>query len=123
VRGYDYNSFTAAECGTGATTGCPVYDQLLGSRIAVANVELRFPLLGVLGLGDGYYGLLPIEGAFFYDAGIAWGQTTTGNVVMSTGATLRMNLFGFAIAQMDVVRPFQRPERSWMVRFSLTQGF
>ena len=123
VRGYDQNSFTASECGSGATTGCPVYDQLLGSRIVVANAELRFPLFGVLGLGSGYYGALPIEAGLFYDAGLAWSQTTTGNVVMSAGTFARMNLFGFAIAQLDVVRPFQRPQQDWMVRFTLTQGF
>ncbi len=124
VRGYDYSSFTASECGAaGAGAGCPVYDQLLGSRIVVANAELRFPLFGVLGVGDGFYGPLPIEAALFYDAGLAWGQSVDGRTVMSAGATLRMNLFGFAIAQLDLVHPFQRPDRDWMVRFSLTQGF
>ena len=28
-----------------------------------------------------------------------------------------------AIGQMDVVHPFNRPQKDWMVRFSLTQGF
>ena len=27
------------------------------------------------------------------------------------------------IGQMDIVRPFNRPQKDWMVRFSLTQGF
>ena len=88
----------------------------------LANVLLTILFL-LMAPWVGLVVLLPIEAAFFYDAGMAWGQHTTGNVVMSAGATLRMNLFGFAIAQMDVVRPFQRPERTWMVRFSLTQGF
>jgi hypothetical protein len=34
-----------------------------------------------------------------------------------------MNLFGYAIGQMDIVHPFDRPQKNWMVRFSLTQGF
>jgi outer membrane protein assembly factor BamA len=122
VRGYDYNSFDTSECGS-ATTGCPVYDQLIGSRVVVGNAELRFPLFGLLGLGDGYYGALPIEAALFYDAGMAWDQTRDGTVVTSAGATLRMNLFGFAIGQLDYVRPFQRPGVGWLVRLSLTQGF
>ena len=122
VRGYDFNSFDSSECGT-STTSCPVYDQLIGSRVVVGNAELRFPLFGLLGLGDGYYGALPIEAALFYDAGMAWDQTRDGTVVTSAGATLRMNLFGFAIGQLDYVRPFQRPGVGWLVRLSLTQGF
>lgn len=122
VRGYDYNSFDGSECGA-STTSCPALDQLFGSRIAVANAELRFPLLGLLGLGDGYYGALPIEAALFYDAGLAWSNNVNGTVVQSTGVSLRMNLFGYAVAQLDYAHPFQRPERNWMLRLSLTQGF
>src|SRR5439155_1083556 len=51
---------------------CPELDQLSGSRIAVANAELRFPLTRSLILGFLPVGLPPIEGAIFYDAGIAW---------------------------------------------------
>jgi outer membrane protein assembly factor BamA len=129
VRGYDQSSFSTAECGTGS--GCPVFDQLLGSRIIVANAELRFPPFGLLGLGSGYYGVLPIEAAVFYDAGLAWTRaqgaelfnTGTRQIVSSAGVTLRMNLFGFAIGQLDFVHPFDRPQKDWMIRLSLTQGF
>jgi hypothetical protein len=123
VRGYDYGSFN--------TLNEPVYDHLFGSRIMVASMELRFPLFGVLGLGGGYYGVLPVEAGLFYDAGVAWTGTEgvqvfgTGprQVIHSAGASFRMNLFGFAIGQMDVVHPFQRPQKDWMVRFSLTPAF
>ncbi|MDQ6828231.1 MAG: peptidase S9, partial [Gemmatimonadota bacterium] len=51
VRGYASESFDPRECtgatqATATTYGCPVIDRLLGSRIAVLNAELRFPLLG-----------------------------------------------------------------------------
>jgi len=130
VRGYDIGSFSGIECGV-STNSCPVVDQLFGSRIIVASAELRFPLFGLLHAGGGYYGILPIEAGVFYDAGVAW----TGNegakifgtgprdVVRSAGGTFRMNLFGFAIGQMDVVHPFNRPRKDWMVRFSLTPAF
>jgi Tol biopolymer transport system component len=130
VRGYDIGSFDASECGT--TNGsCPVFDQLVGSKILVGNAELRFPPFGLLHLGGGYYGFLPIEAGIFYDAGVAWtateGAQLFGNgprkIVRSTGVSLRMNLFGYAIGQMDVVHPFDRPQKNWMVRFSLTEGF
>jgi len=129
VRGYDFGSLDASECGTGPT--CRIFDQLFGSKILVANAELRFPPFGLLGLGGGYYGFLPIEAGIFYDAGLAWttseGAQLFGNgprkIVRSTGVSLRMNLFGYAIGQMDVVHPFDRPQKDWMVRFSLTEGF
>jgi Tol biopolymer transport system component len=131
VRGYDVGSFDASECGSTSSTRCPVFDQLLGSRLLVGNVELRFPPLGLLGIGGGYYGVLPIEAAIFYDAGVAWtdaeGARLFGNgprqIVTSAGASLRMNLLGYAIGQMDIVHPFERPAKNWMLRFSLTPGF
>ena len=132
VRGYDLGSFDASECNNSTTlSSCPVFRQLLGSRMLIGNVELRFPPFGLLGLGGGYYGILPVDAAIFYDAGLAWtgseGAQLFGNgprkIIRSTGVTFRMNLFGYAIGQMDVVHPFNRPEKNWMLRFSLTEGF
>src|SRR3989454_12080658 len=75
VRGYDIGSFSAGECGNGNGTTCPVFDQLIGSKILVGNIELRFPPFGLLGVGGGYYGALPIEAGIFYDAGVAWADS------------------------------------------------
>jgi len=130
VRGYDMGSFTPGECGPVAGL-CPVFDQMVGTRFIVASAELRFPPFGLLGLGSSYYGFLPVDAAIFYDAGVAWTATQgaeifgTGprQVVKSAGISFRMNLLGYAIGQMDVVHPFNRPQKDWMVRFSLTQGF
>ncbi len=133
VRGYDINSFSASECGN-STTSCPVFDQLVGSRLLVGNVELRFPPFGLLGAGGGYYGVLPIEAGVFYDAGVAWTSTQGAQlfgasgpgarkIVRSAGVSFRLNLLGYAIGQMDVVHPFDRPQKDWMLRFSLTEGF
>ena len=134
IRGYDLGSIDASECGNSASGTCPIFDQLLGSKILVANAELRFPPFGLLGLGGGYYGILPIEAGIFYDAGLAWDAThgaqlfgATGpdarKIVRSTGVSFRMNLFGYAIGQLDVVHPFDRPGKGWMMRLSLTEGF
>src|SRR5262249_14251943 len=49
VRGYDYGSFSASECGVNTNGACPVFDQLIGSRLLVGNVEVRAPLLGLFG--------------------------------------------------------------------------
>ena len=127
VRGYDYNSFSASECpSTGGT--CPAFDRLFGSRLLLGNVEARVPLLGVLGLGSGYYGALPIEAGVFADAGIAWNSDQATSLshrqaVTSAGAVLRMNLFGFAVAELDYVKPFQRPQKGWYWELNLTPGF
>jgi Tol biopolymer transport system component len=135
VRGYDYNSFTAAEC-IGGSAGCPVYNQLFGSRMIVGNAELRFPLFGALGIGQGMFGVLPVDFLVFGDAGIAWDDThSTINIppfhcdlscrepVYSSGVGLRINLLGFLIAEVDYVKPFQRPVKGAYWQFSFTPGF
>ena len=129
VRGYDYGSFRADECGSAADGSCPVFERLLGSRMVVANAELRFPLWGVFG-GDNFYGPLPVELGVFADAGAAWDRSRslhlTGpdrNLVRSVGAVVRVNLLGFAIGQIDYSRPLDRPGRGWIWQFSLRPGY
>ena len=34
-----------------------------------------------------------------------------------------MNAFGYAIVELDYVRPFDRSGRGWLWQFSLTPGF
>ncbi|MFL5403559.1 MAG: BamA/TamA family outer membrane protein [Gemmatimonadales bacterium] len=133
VRGYSFGSFDASECHASALdpTSCPVFDRLLGSRIVVANAELRFPLFGVLGIGSGYYGALPVEFSVFGDGGLAWDSqhdpsvfgSGTRDPVYSAGAGLRLNLLGFAIAEVDLVHPFDRPGKGWVWQFELQPGF
>ena len=129
VRGYDYNSFEASECGITTDGSCPVFDRLFGSRMVVGNVELRAPLWAAFG-GSGLYGPLPVEIGVFADAGAAWGQGSalhlTGadrNLVRSVGALVRVNLMGFAIGQFDYARPLDRPGRGWIWQFTLRPGF
>ena len=89
---------------------CPAFDRLIGSRVAIANAEVRFPIWGAFG-GNQFYGPLPIEGAFFTDAGVAWGQSLRAGTlpgdnqpVFSVGAALRVNVFNFAVAEIDFVQ-------------------
>jgi outer membrane protein assembly factor BamA len=130
VRGYDYNSFEASECGATTDGSCPVFDRLIGSRMVVANVELRAPVWGLFGGGRRFYGPLPVDVGVFADAGAAWGQggalRVTGpdrNLVRSVGVLLRVNLLGFAVGQLDYARPLDRPGRGWIWQFSLRPGF
>ena len=128
VRGYGVDSFEAGECTS--SESCPTYDRLVGSRMLVGNLEFRFPLLRPFGVTDRMYGPVPIEVAFFLDGGVTWskGQKPSflnGNrePVSSGGISLRTNLMGFAVAQIDFARPFDRPGRGWIWGFSLTPGF
>jgi hypothetical protein len=132
VRGYRVGSFDASECHPTAADpgGCPVFDRLVGSRMLVGNLELRFPLLGVLGLGSGYYGALPIDFTLFGDGGVAWNNGETPSfsggdrsAVYSAGAGLRFNLFGYAVLEFNAVHPFDRPDKNWVWEVNLQQGF
>jgi outer membrane protein assembly factor BamA len=128
VRGYDPGSFEAGECGTQTDGSCPAFDRLIGSRVAIANAELRFPLWGAFG-GDRFYGPIPVELAVFTDAGVAWGRNSRPSFsggdrkpVTSAGAAVRINLLGFAVAEIDYVRPLDRPRRGWLWQVNFRPG-
>jgi Tol biopolymer transport system component len=127
LRGYTYGSFRTNECvadpGNNSQTGCAELDQLIGSKIAVANVELRFPLTRSLVLGFLPIGFPPIEAAVFYDAGLAWSE---GSIVKlnraagenpvlvraplrSWGGSIRVNMLGLMILRFDYTNPINRP--------------
>jgi len=128
VRGYNTGSFSADECGAG---GCDVYDRLIGSKLLVANAEIRFPLFQVLGIGKGYYGILPVEFLAFFDSGLAWSSDNKvwflsggdRKPVSSAGVGLRMNMFGYIILGVDFVHPFNRPKKDWYFQFTFMPGF
>jgi outer membrane protein assembly factor BamA len=112
------------------TVVCPVYDELLGSRMLVGNLELRFPLLRPFGASRAMYGPLPVEVALFADAGVAWFQGQRPSLlggerdgVSSVGVAFRVNFFGFAVGEFDVVRPLQRGNRGWAFQFNFLPGF
>jgi len=129
VRGYDYTTFEYREFDE-TNPQFFDFDRLLGTRMLVANVELRFPVFKVLGLGRGYYGIWPLEFLAFYDIGTAWysGEKPSwfgGNKkpVSSAGVGLRTNLFGALVLGFDYVYPFDRPLKGWHWQFTITPGF
>lgn len=126
VRGYQYGSFSTQEYADNAST----FNRIIGSKIIVANFELRFPLLGLFGIGKGYYGFLPLEFGGFFDSGLAWDRFDKPwfaggdrKPVSSTGLVARLNLFGYLIGEVDFVKPINRPGKGWMWEFNLSQGF
>ncbi|MEX2582548.1 MAG: peptidase S9 [Gemmatimonadota bacterium] len=134
IRGYQD---VYSRCLGGAQTvdnSCEVLPSLLGSRIGVLNAELRFPLIRQLVIGSSF-GLPPIEGIVFGDAGIAWNSDTTPTLrrgipldpgergfLTSAGAGARINLFGVLIMEIDYVNAFQR-DRGWHWQFGFVPGF
>ncbi|WP_396205736.1 hypothetical protein [Gemmatimonas sp.] len=126
VRGYNREDIGSFGC-----TGLPNDDgsscsasELIGSRVAFANAELRFPMIRRYGNRTNLLGgLPPIDGLFFYDAGVAWskGQSvslsrpanlsvdTARGLLQSYGFGIRMNLFGIAVIRWDWAVPVSRP--------------
>src|SRR5438876_186618 len=126
IRGYTAGSFRSHECAvsaqTNSQTGCADLDQMIGSKIAVGNVELRFPLTRSLVLGFLPLGFPPIEGALFYDIGMAWNDASiikwhraasedpllVRTPLRSWGGSIRANVFGLVIMRLDYTKPLNR---------------
>jgi WD40 repeat protein len=123
VRGYDRNNVLWLTCPiVGASSVNCSAVQLLGSRVAVANAEIRFPLVRRFELGLLPIALPPLDGLFFFDAGMAWskGQTVYASrpamydanqmryPLRSYGLGLRLNLFNYAILRWDYAVPLDQ---------------
>jgi hypothetical protein len=124
VRGYDLRTFMADECGR-TSTECSLLGELTGARLAVMNLELRAPLLGLLS-GDIYYGRVPIEAIAFVDAGFMWtrnaGASLERDRFRSVGAGARANLGGF-LFELTAARPVDRGGAGWTVSLLLRPGW
>jgi Tol biopolymer transport system component len=141
IRGYTAGSFRNNECiantQSNSQTGCAELDQLIGSKIAVGNVELRFPLTRSLVLGFLPLGFPPIEGALFYDVGMAWDDASTikwhraatedpvlvRTPLRSWGGSIRANVFGLLIMRLDYTKPLDRPVKHSYWTISLGPTF
>jgi hypothetical protein len=122
VRGYD--NLGGARCRPGA---CARLDGLVGSRVLVANVELRAPAFFLLSRGYRAYGPIPTELVLFFDAATAWSDGSPAlrarEWTRSWGVGLRVNLLGLAVGEIDYVRPLDRADRSSMFRMRMGAGF
>ncbi|HLM65955.1 MAG TPA: BamA/TamA family outer membrane protein, partial [Longimicrobium sp.] len=147
IRGYGRED-VAEQCRAGLETGgaseCELYfDELLGTRIGLVNLELRVPLIRQLVVGN-TLGLPPVEAFTFFDAGSAWGKQQMGDgsivtstptfrrgvesaleergVLTSAGVGARVNLFGYFVLEAAYVKPFER-SRGWHWQFAMQPGF
>ena len=138
LRGYDRVNALDFGCQPtiGASAGCS-NTELLGARALVASAEVRFPLIRRFELGVLPVQLPPVDGAVFYDAGLAWsnGQSTSfsrpenfnpatqRHLLRSYGYSLRLNLFNFALLRWDYAIPLDRPERKGFWQWSLGTSY
>lgn len=134
VRGYSQESFRLTECKPTEGSPCPVYNRLSGTRIAVANFEMRIPLLGFSEFGLIEFPYAPLEVAPFFDAGLAWRsgdapvfefarESTERVPVFSTGLSARLNVLGYMVLEAYYAYPFQRPDEGWHVGFVMSPGW
>jgi hypothetical protein len=133
IRGYDVGSIGLDECH--APTGsvaCPVFDRLVGSKMAVVNAEVRIPLFGnkQFGIASGF---IPTELVGFVDAATAWSkgqspqlkfQTNTNErvPVVSAGLSARL-LLSYIPIEFYWAKPFQRPDTGWQFGFNILPGW
>jgi len=130
VHGYGIGSFTGADCLRGVVAlECSVFNNLIGTRMAVTNLEVRAPLRGLF-KGGMEYGRLPIDVAFFADAGLAWSAGDkpvflggSRQVVRSIGGAIRFNLLGILVVESSIAHPFDRPNHALQWQVGVRQGF
>jgi hypothetical protein len=128
VRGYGWDT---RSCQWNAEGECEHLEALLGSRLLVGNLELRFPIPGLIAR-EVRYGPLPVDGFVFADGGAAWSRRTRlqptlesghrRHMIGSAGAGVRASVFGWPL-EAAAVRTVQGPNAGWSFDVSLRAGF
>ena len=115
VRGYQALDY--AENNEGAK-GVAIND-LIGSKMYVGNVELRFPLSGPERLGAIKSRFFLADLNLFTDGGVAWGNASRAGgfkdgfvqrnqkFILSSGVSLRVNVFGYLVVEPFYAVPWQ----------------
>ncbi|HEY0157601.1 MAG TPA: BamA/TamA family outer membrane protein, partial [Thermoanaerobaculia bacterium] len=127
MRGYDPYSIDPIECGTGNGNTCPVFDRLIGTRIAAGSVEVRAPLFGTREFGLINNPFLPTEIFAFGDVGAAWSDDDEVNWSYETDTTERVPVFSVGLGlrillsyipiEVYAAKPFQRPDEEIVYGF------
>jgi hypothetical protein len=111
------------------------FDELIGSKIFVTNFEVRMPFTGPEQIALIKSGLLLSDFNLFVDAGVAWydfdqfkssgelpGRYVNARPIVSTGASLRVNLFGALIVEPYLARPLMNDSR-WVFGVNFVPGW
>jgi Tol biopolymer transport system component len=96
-------------------------DVVTTSRMTVANVEVRLPLVGPFGRLSGSTAL-PIDALLFGDAGALQTTERGRTLLRSVGAGIRLNAGGF-VFEFDAVRPLDTMPRGWTLAINFHPGF
>lgn len=126
IRGYEANSFFNSKR---ENTGNFDINQLSGSKLAVFNFEVRLPFTGPKKLAQIPSRFLISDLNLFFDAGLTWtedskvafksqpngvllpnGTPAERVPALSTGVSLRVNVFGYFILEPYFAIPFQRKD-------------
>lgn len=114
VRGYNGNLFTAYD-----PSGVTNIDQMQGDQMALLSLEWRIPFTGPRRLSLISSNMILTELALFTDAGVAWEQNSRPTFAwhptsheqhipfVSSGISLRVNLFGMIVLEPYVAIPYQ----------------
>jgi Tol biopolymer transport system component len=133
VRGYTRQVFD------GDTTG--LISRMAGSKVVVANAELRIPFTGPRRLSLIKAGFLITDLNLFFDAGLAFYDKTSfreedptpfdgqdhfvHRPILSTGASIRINLFGYLVLEPYFALPLSAPDdrRQWVWGLNFIPGW
>jgi len=138
IRGYNFNAFYKSE----ETIPQNYLDvnNIVGSKIIVFNSEIRFPFTGVKRFSLMKSGYLFSDIILFFDGGVAWTKDRfpwleSSDVrfywnpnpnyytpIYSLGASLRINLFGYAILEPYIAMPFQLDNVNYATGFIISGG-
>ena len=141
IRGYESNSFYKG--GSSQTAGGFDINQLVGSKMAVANFELRLPFTGPKKLAAVESKFLLSDLNTFFDIGLAYDKgskvafhSTPGIVsgsgstavyeripAMSAGVSLRVNVLGYFILEPYYAIPFQRKDTKGVFGLTFAPGW
>jgi Tol biopolymer transport system component len=131
VRGHHEDLYY---CRPDATRTCG--DELMGNRMLVGNIEVRFPVMGLLSR-EIEYGVIPMDAFVFADAGIITGSGRrdpgAGNAgsrlpvpgsrsISSIGGGIRVNAGGLPL-ELGAVRALDGPMPRWQFDLGFRVGF
>ena len=136
IRGYNFASFSPQECTriSEGNTNCAELNRLIGSSMAISNIELRYPLLGPDEFALISSRTIPTTLTTFFEGGVSWTpddlpvikwetQSTERIPVFSAGASVRVNILGYLIAELYYAVPFQRPDKGGYFGFHFSPGW
>jgi outer membrane protein assembly factor BamA len=116
VRGHRHD---LRYCMPDATQTCG--DELFGNRLLVGNLEVRFPVWGLLSR-EIEYGRFPMDAYLFADGGFVSASGERRTAISSIGGGLRVNAGGLPL-EVGAVRALDGPKPRWQFELGFRVGF